>query len=150
MVSGETTNQEMKKLEPFIGTWNTLSVYPDSGLEIPGKLTNRWALGKNWMLLEFDGKHPKRPFWAAVVMYTYDAAKKRYIAHSFYSADGPIIFEGHWLSPTTISYSRTTEKSTSGIDYTIKPDGTIYQENWSTPTGQKRKITLKTTYTRAK
>jgi hypothetical protein len=138
----------MEKLAPFIGKWKTVSLYPGRGLQVPGELEYRWVLGKNWVLVIFTGQHPEREYWAAIAMIKFDPIKKCYISHDFFNEGDPIQMTGFWITPTTIRFEIKDEKGSSGIDYTVKPDGAIYQENWILPKGKGRKITLKTDYTR--
>lgn len=147
-VNGETPSEAMKKLTPLIGKWKTLSLYPDKGLKVPGDLEYRWVLGKNWVLCDFVGRHPEREYWAAIAMIKFDPSKKCYVSYDFFNADNPIVMTGRWISAATIRFELKNEQGSSGIDYTVKEDGTIYQENWVLPEGKEKKITLKTDYTK--
>lgn len=146
----ETKADAMKKLTPLIGKWKTISLYPEKGLKVPGDLEYRWVLGKNWVLCDFVGQHPEREYWAAVAMIKFDAAKNRYLSYDFFNADDPIIMTGRWISQATIRFEVKGDNQDSGIDYTVKKDGSIYQENWVIPKGKTKRITLKTDYTRKK
>lgn len=147
---GETKADAMKKLTPLIGKWTTLSLYPQSGLKVPGDLEYRRVLGKDWVLCDFVGRHPERAYWAAIAMIKFDAAKNRYLSYEFFNADDPTTMTGRWISPTTIRFEAEDDNGSSGIDYTVKKDGSIYQENWVLPKGKAKRITLKTDYTRKK
>lgn len=140
--------EDMKKLKPFVGKWKTRSIYPEKGLEVSGDLEYRWILGKNWMLVEFVGKHPERAFWEAYAMIKFDKSRNCYISYDFFNANDPIIMAGIWISPKTLRFETENGKGKSGIDYTLKKDGTIFQENWFIPKNKKKKITLKTFYTK--
>ncbi len=140
--------KQMKKLEPFVGKWKTRSVYPDKELEVHGHLEYRWVLGKTWLLNQFVGKHPEKDYWEAYAMIKYDAAKQCYVSHDFFNGNDPIIMTGTWITKNTIRFQYKDEKGKWGIDYTAKPDGSIYQENWVEGKKGTRKITLKTDYTR--
>ena len=148
---GDTFAEQMKKLEPFVGKWKTRSVYPGKDAVIPGDLEYRWVLGKNWMMVEFVGQHPERAFWEAYAMIKFDTATNRYISYDFFNADEPTTMTGAWISPQTLRFETRDETGSSegGIDYTIKADGTIYQENWRIDKDKGKQITLKTDYTRA-
>lgn len=146
---GETTSEAMKKFKPFIGKWETLSLYPDTGLKVPGDLEYRWVLGKNWVLCDFVGRHPEREYWAAIAMIKFDLSKKRYVSYDFFNVDDPIVMTGYWLSAQTIRFEVKNDEGSSGIDYTVKEDGSIYQENWVRK-GETKRITLKTDYSRKK
>jgi hypothetical protein len=148
--NGETKSAAMKKFTPFIGKWKTLSLYPDRGLQVPGDLEYRWVLGKDWVLCDFVGRHPERNYWAAIAMIKFDAAKNRYISYDFFNADDPTTMTGHWISSSTIRFEVTDDNGSSGIDYSVTEDGSIYQENWVLPKGKTKRITLKTDYTRKK
>ncbi|MCP4221524.1 MAG: DUF1579 domain-containing protein [bacterium] len=153
LVAAETPVDPMKKLEPFVGKWKTVSMYTQGalkGIKIPGDLEYRWILGKSWMFVEFVGHHPKRPYWEAYAMIKYDKAKGRYISHDFFNADDPVLMTGFWLSPQTLRFEIKSGKGKSGIDYTLKEDGTLYQENWSKSGTDEAVIRLKTWYTRVK
>jgi hypothetical protein len=148
--SGDMFTEQMKKLEPFVGKWKTRSVYPGKDAVIPGDLEYRWVLGKNWMMVEFVGQHPERAFWEAYAMIKFDTAKNSYISYDFFNAKDPTTMTGTWIGPQTLRFETRDEKGNSegGIDYTIKADGTIYQENWRIDKDNHRQITLKTDYTR--
>jgi len=139
---------QMKKLEPFIGKWKTLSLFPGKDIQAPGDLEYRWVLGKEWLFVEFKGEHPLRPVWEAYAMIKYEPQKKCYLSFDFFNKNDPITMTGTWISPQTIRFETAAETGRSGIDYTINQDGTVYQENWLELKGQERKITLKTNYTR--
>ena len=150
LFGGEAVTEPLNKMEPFVGKWKTLSLYPDTGLNVPGVLEYRWVLGKNWLLVDFEGLHPKRDFWAAIAMIKFDEKKNRYVSYDYFDADDPTIMIGHWLDQQTIRFEVSDKKGSSGIDYTLKKNDTVYQENWVHPRGGKRRITLKTDYTRLK
>ena len=146
---GATKTGAMDKFKPFIGKWETQSLYPDTGLKVPGDLEYRWVLGKNWVLCDFVGRHPERKYWAAIAMIKFDVSKNRYISYDFFNADDPVIMTGYWLSAKTIRFEMKNDEGSSGIDYTVKEDGSIYQENWVRK-GTTKNITLKTDYSRKK
>jgi len=146
--AGDTTSDAMEKLAPFIGKWKTVSLYPERGLKVPGKLEYRWVLGKNWVLVIFEGQHPERKYWEAIAMIKFDVEKKCYISHDFFNEMDPILMTGFWITPRTLRFEMKDDGGSSGIDYTVKSDGTIYQENWILPMRKSKKITLKTIYTR--
>jgi len=146
----EQVVEPMKKMEPFVGKWKTLSLYPDKGLKVPGVLEYRWVLGENWLMVDFVGDHPQRDFWAAIAMIKFDAKKNRYISYEYFNADDPTIMTGYWLNEKTIRFEVTGDTGSSGIDYTLTEEGAVYQENWVHSKKGKRKITLKTDYTRIK
>ncbi|UCH98138.1 MAG: DUF1579 family protein [Candidatus Aminicenantes bacterium] len=150
--SGDTFTEQMKKLEPFVGKWKTRSFYPGKDAAIPGELEYRWVLGENWLLVEFVGQHPERDFWEAYVMIKFDVSKNLYVSYAFFTANGPTIMTGSWISTHTFRLETKDEKgnSISGIDYTVKTDGTIYQENWVIDKNKEKKITLKTYYNQVK
>ena len=147
---GDTKADAMKKLTPLIGKWKTISLYPEKGLKVPGDLEYRWVLGKDYMLCDFVGRHPEREYWAAIAMIKFDADKNRYLSYEFFNAADPTIMTGYWISPSTIRFEIKDENGSAGIDYTVKKDGSIYQENWALPKGKPKRITLKTDYTRKK
>ena len=144
-----TTSDAMQRMTPFIGKWKTVSLYPDRGLRVPGELEYRWVLGKNWVLVIFVGQHPERVYWEAIAMIRFDPVKNCYISHDFFNDGDPIKMTGSWITPRTIRFELEDEKGLSGIDYTVKADGTIFQENWIIRKDKKKKVTLKTTYTRS-
>jgi hypothetical protein len=148
--SEDTISIQMKKFEPFIGKWKTRSIVPGRKLELSGDIQYRRILGKNWLLVEFVGQHPERDFWEAYVMIKFDVIKGLYVSHAFFSADDPTIMTGSWISDKTFGLEIKDKKgkSVSGINYTVKADGTIYQENWKIDDTNQRKITLKTYYTK--
>jgi len=143
-------SEQMKKMEPFIGKWKTQSFYTGKQEEIPGEIEYRRVLGNNWLQIEFIGRHPQRDYWEAYVMITFEPKKNSYIAYSFFNADEPTIMNGMWISANTFRLGKPNEKGkmNNGIDYTIKKDGTIFQENWTLDKNGQRQIRLHTTYTR--
>jgi len=144
-----TAQEQMNKLEPLVGKWKTLSFFTGKAEGIPGELEYRRVLGKNWLLVEFVGKHPEREYWEAYVMIKFDATKNAYVAYSFFGVDGPVIQTGSWVSEKTFRLEIRDEKgNSSGIDYNVKDDGTIYQENWLLDKDNQRQIRLKTVYTK--
>jgi hypothetical protein len=150
--TGNSFREQMNKLGPFVGKWKTHSIYPGKDGVIPGDLEYRWILGKNWMMVEFVGQHPERDYWEAYAMIKFDTVKNHYISYEFFNADNPTLMIGTWISPQTLRFETRDEKGNSegGIDYTIKENGTIYQENWRINKDNRREITLKTDYTRVK
>lgn len=151
LYAGDEAKEQMKKMEPFLGKWITKSVYPDKNLTVPGKLEYRWILGKNYMMIEFVGNHPEREYWEAYAMIKYDKKKKKYVSFDFFDEGDPVVSVGYWMSKDTVRFE--AEDQSWGIDYTLKKSkaGTVvYQENWVKPKDGKRKITLKTDYTRPK
>ncbi len=146
----KTFTEQMEKLQPLVGKWKTRSVFPGKNLEVPGELEYRWVLGKNWLRVEFVGQHPERSFWEAYVMIKFDTAKNLYIAYAFFNADDPVIEVGSWISDKTFRLESRDDKgkTVGAIDYTVKEDGTIYQENWVIDKNNQKQITLKTYYTR--
>ena len=140
----------MRKLSPFVGKWKTRSVFPESGQVVHGKLEYKFVLGGNWVHIKFVGKHPDRPFWEAIAMIKFDRKKNGYVSYAFFNADEPGIMAGRWISKKTFRLESKNEKGAMGIDYTVKQDGSIYQENWIVPKGGKRKITLRTNYSNNK
>jgi hypothetical protein len=146
--AGVTAPEAMRKLAPFMGKWKTVSLYPQQGLKVPGQLEYRWVLGRNWVLVIFKGRHPERTYWEAIAMIRYDPEKKCYISHDYFNERDPLLMTGYWITPETLRFEMKGDHGSSGIDYTVKPDGSIYQENWIHPGGSRRKITLKTDYTR--
>ena len=143
-----TTSEAIQRMEPFIGKWKTVSWYPDRELRVPGKLEYRWVLGKNWVLVIFIGQHPEREYWEAIAMIRFDPVKNCYISHDFFNDGDPIVMVGYWISKKTLRFEIKDDKGLSGIDYTVKEDGSIFQENWIVRKGKKKKVTLKTTYAR--
>jgi len=141
-------NDEMKKLEPFVGKWKTLSVYQKTGLKAPGILEYRWILGKKWMFIEFIGKHPKKKYWGAYGFFRYDTKKKCYISYDIFDENEPTFTTGYWLNTKTLRFEDNKNEKVWGIDYTLTDKGNIYQENWVKNKENKRTVTLKTTYTR--
>lgn len=153
LLGQEDAIAQMKKMEPFVGKWETRSVYPDRDRVMPGKLEYRWILGKNWLCVEFVGQHPEREYWEAYALIKYDPVKKRYLSYEYFNANEPTIMTGYWISADTIRFEFSDEKGSAGIDYTLIKKGTdytVYQENWVMPSGGERKITLKTDYTAVK
>ncbi len=146
--AGDTAPEAMQKMAPFIGKWKTVSLYPERGLMVPGQLEYRWVLGKNWVLVIFEGQHPERKYWEAIAMIRYDPEKKCYISHDYFNERDPVLMTGFWINSRTIRFEIRDDNGSSGIDYTVNPDGSIYQENWILPKGKERKVTLKTDYTR--
>lgn len=146
--AADVASEAMQKMTPFVGKWKTVSLYPERGLKVPGELEYRWVLGKNWVLVIFVGQHPERKYWEAIAMIKFDVEKKCYISHDFFNEMDPVQMIGFWVTPRTLRFEMKDTDGSSGIDYTLKSDGTIYQENWILPKGKKRKITLKTDYTR--
>lgn len=148
--SGDLFTGQMKKLEPLVGKWKTQSFIPGKEAAIPGELEYRWVLGKNWLFIEFVGQHPDRDFWEAYVMIKFDTTKNHYKSYAFFTADNPTIMTGNWISTKTFRLEIKDDKgkSLSGIDYTVKADDTIYQENWIIEKNGRKKITLKTYYKR--
>ncbi len=146
-ISADTLTSEMQRLQPFVGKWKTRSVYPDSGLTAPGVLEYRWILGGKWLFIEFIGKHPKRKHWGAYSFIRHDKDRKCYLCYDIYDETAPILSTGYWIDKQTIRFEDRNAKIHWGIDYTIRRDGSIYQENWVMREG-KRSITLKTTYKR--
>jgi hypothetical protein len=147
VLNAGTDKDFMKKLEPFVGKWKTLSIYQESGIKAPGLLEYRWILGKKWMFIEFTGNHPNKKNWGAYGFFRYDEEKKCYISYDIFNENEPTYTTGYWLNDKTLRFE---EKGKWGIDYTIKPDGSIYQENWKRDKKSKRIITLKTDYLRIK
>lgn len=150
LLNAGTDSDPMEKLTPFLGKWKTMSIYQKDGLKAPGVLEYRWVLGKKWMFIEFVGQHPKRENWGAYAFFRYDKKRKCYISYDIFDEREPLFTTGHWLSKDTIRFEDKESKNKWGIDYTIKPDGAIYQENWVINKDGKRVITLKTYYTKIK
>jgi len=146
--AGEAANEEMEKLRPFVGVWKTDSVFPDNGLRVGGELEYRYVLGGHWLLVRFVGAHPDRSFWEAVAMIRYDGEKDAYVSFDFFAAADPVRMTGRWISDATVRFLTEESGRTWGIDYTIREDGTVYQENWVVPAGGAKKVTLETTYSR--
>ena len=146
--SGETLSSEMSRFHPFIGKWNTVSIFPESGLRVVGELEYRWVLGKNWVMVEFVGKHPEREYWEAYALIRHDSRGKHYVSYDFFNEKDPVQMIGKWISPRTLRFEISDKKSRSGIDYTIQDNGTVYQENWIEDPGKGKKITLRTYYSR--
>jgi len=144
--SVNNTGKMIKKLKPLIGNWKTHSHYPDSGMEAYGELKIRWILGGQWMFVEFIGQHPERSVWEAYALIKYDSKKSCYLSYSFFNENNPITMTGSWISSTTVRFKIKTNEGISGIDYTVKEDGTIYQENWLAPAQGERQVLLKTLY----
>lgn len=138
----------MKKLLPLAGKWQTTSVSQKTGFKAPGNLEYRYVLGGDWMFVEFIGKHPKRKIWQAYVMIKYDIEKKCYVSWDFFNKNDPVLMTGKWVKNNTLRFESEHDGVLSGIDYTIKKDKTIYQENWVINKEKNHKVTLKTHYKR--
>ncbi len=149
-LKADSTSDKMKRLTPFLGKWKTLSIYQNNGLKAPGVLEYKWILGKKWMFIEFIGKHPKRKVWGAYGFFRYDQKRKCYISYDIFDENEPAFTTGYWLKDKTLRFEDKNNKKPWGIDYTIKKDGSIYQENWLINKDKKRIITLKTYYTKIK
>ena len=100
------------------------------------------------MYIEFVGKHPERSVWEAYAFIKYDPKKHCYLSYSFFDKNSPSTMTGSWINPRTVRFKIKTETGMSGIDYTVKKDGTIYQENWKLSDQGERHILLKTVYKR--
>jgi hypothetical protein len=146
--SAEGYEKMIQKLTPLTGHWKTHSTYTESGVEAQGDLKIRWILGGQWLLIEFVGQHPKRTVWEAYALIKYDSKKHCYLSFSFFDENSPVTMTGSWITPHTVRFLTKTENGSSGIDYTIKKDGTIYQENWMCSDQGKPQILLKTVYRR--
>jgi hypothetical protein len=141
-------DEAMDRLSPFMGKWKTTSLFPGSGEKVEGDLEYSWVLGKKWIKVEFKGNHPERDYWEAYVMIKFDQEKNQYRSYDFFSANDPVIMSGRWISPVTIRFEFLDDRPGWGIDYTIKKDGTITQENWQITDNNQKKITLLTDYRR--
>jgi len=128
------------------GTWNTLSVYPDTGVEAPGMLTYEWVLGGAWMKFTFIGDHPQAPIWEAHGMMGWENGSL--VSYAFFSADPPVHYAGSFLEDGTFRIELNNDGTRSGIDYSPTENGGVYQENWLIDSEGKRHVRLKTTYTR--
>ena len=138
----------MKRLVPLAGKWHTTSISQKTGFKAPGELEYRFVLGEDWMFVEFIGKHPKRKVWQAYVMIKYDIGKKCYVSWDFFNKNDPVLMTGEWIKENTLRFKSEHEGILSGIDYFVKEDKTIYQENWVIDKEKNHTITLKTYYKR--
>lgn len=144
------SGQTIERLTPFIGKWKTLSLFPESGERVSGNIEYSWVLGKNWVKVEFKGNHPERDYWEAHAMIRFDRMKNYYLSYDFFNTSDPILMIGRWISPDTIRFEFQDEEQHWGIDYTVRQDGTIYQENWQIMTDHQKKITLQTEYQKSR
>lgn len=141
--------EDQKKLDFLVGNWKTVSTFPATGAQGTGDLSYRWVLGGAWLKVEYYGKRPDNRLWEAHGMIKYDPGKGHYISIVFFDSEGPYTFNGHWLDEKTIRFEIEMNGTKSGIDYTRKDDGTVYQENWRLSPEGERQVTLKTNYTPA-
>jgi hypothetical protein len=134
------------KLNFLAGEWKTVSEFTSSGMKVEGNLTYYWVIGGEWLHCRFIGNHPDRPYWEAVAMMRFDSESGRYVSVAFFNDQMPVTMYGIAVGENTIRFERTIDDGKTGIDYTDKGNGTVYQENWIEINGE-RTITLKTDYT---
>lgn len=136
---------EHERIDFLIGEWRTTSELPD-GREAPGELSYRWVQGGAWMQVEFHGDHPDGRLWDAHVMQRWVPGQGQYEAWAF-GADGPPErYRGTSEGPGHYRLEGAPQGGSSfGIDYHLRDDGTVYQENWAMDGGERR-ITLRTRY----
>ena len=160
MTKAGTPGDAHKKLEPFVGTFDTrVKMWMDPSKpaeESSGISENKWVLGNRWIEQRFEGTFMGQPF--SGIGYTgYDNVKKKYVGTWMDSAStammtsmgtadasGKMTMVGMMDDPMT----RKSMKVTSKI--TMPDKDTQIMEMWCPgPTGKVYKM-MEITYTRKK
>jgi hypothetical protein len=161
LMKAATPGAPHKKLEPFVGTWDTkvkIWMKPDGPpMESTGASENRWILGNRFIEMRYEGKFMEQPF--SGVGYTgYDNIKKKYIGSWMESTRTSIMTSAGDADATgqVLTFHATMDDPTTGKSMTVMEKFTITDNDHHTmemwgpaPDGKMYKM-MEITYTRKK
>lgn len=154
-----TPGEAHKKLEPFVGTWDTkVTSWMQPGgppQESTGVSENRWTLGNRFLEMRYEGQFMEKPFTG--VGYTgYDNIKKKYIG-SWMDSMGTSMMTSTGeadASGKVMTFNATMDDPITGKTVPVKQKTTITDndhhtmEMWTPAPDGKMFKTLEIVYTR--